>query len=222
MITIFKMKTKLNLQHFIFPALFILLLALIEYLEFYWEIRFVKYGVLPRTFEGLKGILLSPLIHGDWKHLTNNAVPLFVLISTLAYFYRSIANEVFLWSWLMSGIWLWAIGRPSFHIGASGLVYALASFLFFSGFIRKHTRLMAISMFVVFLYGGMIWGIFPMQDHISWEGHLSGGFAGLILAYWFKENGPPKQIYQYEIDELLEEAEEEQQYHYDYKEKEKD
>ncbi|MDB2613446.1 rhomboid family intramembrane serine protease [bacterium] len=86
---------------------------------------------------------------------------------------RSIANEVFLWSWLMSGIWLWAIGRPSFHIGASGLVYALASFLFFSGFIRKHTRLMAISMFVVFLYGGMIWGVFPMQDHISWEGHLS-------------------------------------------------
>jgi membrane associated rhomboid family serine protease len=81
---------------------------------------------------------------------------------------------------------------------------------------------MAISMFVVFLYGGMIWGVFPMQDHISWEGHLSGGFAGLILAYWFKENGPPKQIYQYEIDELLEEAEEEQQYHYDYKEKEKD
>jgi membrane associated rhomboid family serine protease len=78
---------------------------------------------------------------------------------------------------------------------------------------------MAISMFVVFLYGGMIWGIFPMQDHISWEGHLSGGFAGLILAYWFKENGPPKQVYQYEIDELLEE--ESQVYTYEYKEDDK-
>ena len=216
------MTQKLNLHHFIFPASFILLLALIEFLEFYWQVRFVKYGVLPRTVEGLKGILLSPLIHGDWKHLTNNAVPLFVLISTLTYFYRGIANEVFLWSWLMSGIWLWSIGRPSFHIGASGLVYALASFLFFSGFFRKHTRLMAISMFVVFLYGGMIWGVFPMQDHISWEGHLSGGFAGLILAYWFKESGPPKQIYQYEIDELLKESAEEQEFYYDYKEKEKD
>jgi membrane associated rhomboid family serine protease len=78
---------------------------------------------------------------------------------------------------------------------------------------------MAISMFVVFLYGGMIWVIFPMQDHISWEGHLSGGFAGLILAYWFKENGPPKQVYQYEIDELLEE--ESQVYTYEYKEDDK-
>jgi len=215
------MSKKLNLQYFIFPALFVLLLALIEYLEYYWDVRFVKYGVLPRTLEGLKGILLSPLIHSDWKHLTNNAVPLFVLISTLMYFYKRIATEVFLWSWLMSGIWLWSIGRPSFHIGASGLVYALASFLFFSGLIRKHSRLMAISMFVVFLYGGMIWGIFPMQDHISWEGHLSGGFAGLILAYWFKDSGPPKQLYQYEIDELFEE-EDNQYYHYDYKEKEKD
>jgi len=215
------MSKKLNLQYFIFPALFVLLLALIEYLEYYWDVRFVKYGVLPRTLEGLKGILLSPLIHSDWKHLTNNAVPLFVLISTLMYFYKRIATEVFLWSWLMSGIWLWSIGRPSFHIGASGLVYALASFLFFSGLIRKHSRLMAISIFVVFLYGGMIWGIFPMQDHISWEGHLSGGFAGLILAYWFKDSGPPKQLYQYEIDELFEE-EDNQYYHYDYKEKEKD
>jgi membrane associated rhomboid family serine protease len=120
----------------------------------------------------------------------------------------------------MSGLWLWAIGRPSFHIGASGLLYALASFLFFSGFIRKHTKLMSISMFVVFLYGGMVWGIFPMKKHISWEGHLAGALAGLILAYWFKDNGPPKQVYQYEIDELLEEKE--QTYTYEYKEKEND
>ena len=113
-----------------------------------------------------------------------------------------------MWSWLTSGLWLWTIGRPSFHIGASTIVYALASFLFFSGLIRRHTRLMAISMFVVFLYGGMVWGILPMKSHISWEGHLSGAFAGLILAYWFRNYGPPKQIYQYEIDELIEEQEE--------------
>lgn len=203
---------------FILPALFILVLFIIEWIEYTYGIRFAKYGILPRTLEGLKGVLLSPFIHSDWKHLTNNALPLFVLIATLRFFYKGIAKEVFLWSWLMSGLWLWAIGRPSFHIGASGLLYALASFLFFSGFVRKHTKLMSISMFVVFLYGGMIWGIFPIKKHISWEGHLAGALAGLILAYWFKDNGPPKQVYQYEIDELLEEQE--QTYNYEYKEKE--
>ena len=204
---------------FFLPALFILVLFVVEWIEHTYGMRFAKYGVLPRTLEGLKGVLLSPFIHSDWKHLTNNALPLFVLTATLGFFYKGIAKEVFLWSWLMSGIWLWAIGRPSFHIGASGLLYALASFLFFSGFIRKHTKLMSISMFIVFLYGGMVWGIFPMKKHISWEGHLAGALAWLILAYWFKDNGPPKQVYQYEIDELLEEQK--QTYTYEYKEKEK-
>ena len=204
---------------FILPALFILVLFIIEWIEYTYGMRFAKYGILPRTLEGLKGVLLSPFIHSDWKHLTNNALPLFVLTATLSFFYKGIAKEIFLWSWLMSGLWLWAIGRSSFHIGASGLLYALASFLFFSGFIRKHTKLMSISMFVVFLYGGMVWGIFPIKKHISWEGHLVGALAGLILAYWFKDNGPPKQVYQYEIDELMEEKE--QKYNYEYKEKEK-
>jgi len=213
------MSTQRKRSIFILPALFILVLFVVEWIEHSYGMRFAKYGVLPRTLEGLKGVLLSPFIHSDWKHLTNNALPLFVLTATLGFFYKGIAKEVFLWSWLMSGLWLWAIGRPSFHIGASSLLYALASFLFFSGFIRKNTKLMSISMFVVFLYGGMVWGIFPMKKHISWEGHLSGALAGLILAYWFKDNGPPKQIYQYEIDEILEEQE--QTYTYEYKEKEK-
>jgi len=213
------MSTQRKYSIFILPALFILVLFVVEWIEHTYGMRFAKYGVLPRTLEGLKGVLLSPFIHSDWKHLTNNALPLFVLTATLGFFYKGIAKEVFLWSWLMSGLWLWAIGRPSFHIGASGLLYALASFLFFSGFIRKHTKLMSISMFIVFLYGGMVWGIFPMKKHISWEGHLAGALAGLILAYWFKDNGPPKQVYQYEIDELLEEQK--QTYSYEYKEKEK-
>lgn len=214
------MSTKRKYSIFVLPALFILVLFAVEWIEYSNGIRFVKHGVLPRTFEGLQGILFSPFIHSDWKHLINNALPLFVLTATLGFFYKGIAKEVFLWSWLMSGLWLWAIGRPSFHIGASGLLYALASFLFFSGFIRKHTKLMAISMFVVFLYGGMVWGIFPMKKHISWEGHLAGALAGLILAYWFKDNGPPKQIYQYEIDELIED-EESLDYTYEYKEDDK-
>ena len=202
------MKDTPNPRLFLLPVAVVVLLFLIKYLEYYFGYSFSKHGVFPRSIEGVKGIFLSPFIHGDWKHLINNSVPLLVLMPTLLFFYRSIALEVLMWSWLTSGLWLWTIGRPSFHIGASTIVYALASFLFFSGLIRRHTRLMAISMFVVFLYGGMVWGILPMKSHISWEGHLSGAFAGLILAYWFRNNGPPKQIYQYEIDELIEEQEE--------------
>ena len=213
------MSTQRNYSIFILPALFIFVLFVVEWIEYSCGMRFAKYGVLPRTIEGLKGVFLSPFIHSDWKHLTNNALPLFVLTATLGFFYKGIAKEVFLWSWLTSGLWLWAIGRPNFHIGASGLLYALASFLFFSGFIRKHTKLMSLSMVVVFLYGGMVWGIFPMKKHISWEGHLAGALAGLILAYWFKDNGPSRQIYQYEIDEALEDQE--KTFTYEYKEKEK-
>ena len=201
------MSTQRNYFIFILPFLFILIMIVVELIEHNYAIRLAKYGIYPRTLEGLKGVLFSPFIHSDWKHLINNAFPLFVLTATLGFFYKGIAKEVFFWSWLMSGLWLWAIGRPNFHIGASGLIYALASFLFFSGFIRKHTKLMSISMFVVFLFGGMVWGIFPMKKHISWEGHLAGALAGLILAYWFKDNGPSRQIYQYEIDEALEDQE---------------
>ena len=208
---------KLNKSVVLIPVTFVLLLIIIKYVEVHFGYQFVRYGVLPRTFEGLKGILFSPFIHGDWKHLINNAVPLLVLISATLYFYKGIAKEVFLWSWLMSGLWLWAIGRMNFHIGASGLVYACASFLFFSGFLRKHNKLMAISMFVVFLYGGMIWGVFPIKNHISWEGHLAGGIAGFILAFWFRKDGPQAKVYQYEIDELLEQQQE-QQINYHYKE----
>ena len=170
--------------------------------------------MFPRSIEGFLGILTSPFIHGDWKHVFNNSVPLLVLGTSLRYFYKGISKEVFLWSWLMSGLWLWAIGRPSFHIGASGIGYALASFLFFSGLIRKHTRLIAVSFVVVFLYGSMVWGVFPIKEHISWEGHLSGGLAGIILAWWFRSEGPPKQKYQYEIDEELEQNEVMIEYHY--------
>ncbi len=208
------MQQKLTFRAFLPALLLVVLIVGINIFEEYLGLRWAKYGVFPRSLEGVSGIITSPFIHGDWKHVFNNSVPLLVLGTSLRYFYKDISKEVFLWSWLMSGLWLWAIGRPSFHIGASGIVYALASFLFFSGLIRKHTRLMAVSFVVVFLYGSMVWGVFPIKEHISWEGHLSGGLAGIILAWWFRSEGPPKQKYQYEIDEELEENEVLIEYHY--------
>lgn len=208
------MNQKVTLQNLLPSLVFVALIVFVKLAENYLGYKVIKLGVFPRTLEGLLGIITAPFIHGDWKHLFNNALPLIVLGTSLRFFYKEISKEVFFWSWLMSGLWLWSIGRPSFHIGASGLVYALASFLFFSGLIRKHTRLMAVSLVVVFLYGSLIWGIFPIKTHISWEGHLSGGIAGVLLAWWFREQGPPTQKYQYEIEEELEEKAVKIEYHY--------
>ena len=163
------MNQKVTLQNLLPSLVFVALIVFVKLEENYLGYKGIKLGVFPRTLEGLLGIITAPLIHGDWKHLFNNALPLIVLGTSLRFFYKEISIEVFFWSWLMSGLWLWSIGRPSFHIGASGLVYALASFLFFSGLIRKHTRLMAVSLVVVFLYVSLIWGIFPIKTHISWE-----------------------------------------------------
>ena len=122
----------------------------------------------------------------------------------LFYFYKKIGVQIFLWLYFTTGIWLWAIGRPSFHIGASGLVYALASFIFFSGLIKKHTKLSAASLLVIFLYGSMIWGVLPIYKGVSWEGHLSGFLAGILLAIFYRNEGPKPKKYQWEIEEELE------------------
>jgi membrane associated rhomboid family serine protease len=107
--------------------------------------------------------------------------------------------------YLISGIWLWFGGRPAYHIGASGIIYGFASFLFISGIIRKYIPLMAISLLVAFLYGGLIWGVLPIDMKISWEGHLYGGIAGIVVAFYYKNKGPQRKKYDWEIEEEYEE-----------------
>ena len=159
-----------------------------------WD--FHKAGVFPRRFESILGIFSLVFVHSDWSHLANNVISFVILSGLLYYFYKLIATKVLFTSYIISGLILWIIGRESWHIGASGLVYSLAFFLFFSGLIRKHIPLIAISLVVAFVYGSMIWHIFPWQTHdpISWEGHLSGGIVGLILSALYKNQGPQKPI----------------------------
>ena len=152
------------------------------------------FGTDPREIRGLAGIITTPFIHGSLEHLFSNIISLFVLTFALFYFYRGIALKSFVFMWLFSGLFLWLIGRESYHIGASGLIYSLAFFLFFSGIFRRHVPLVAISAVIVFLYGSFVWGIFPWQPNseISWEGHLSGAFTGIIFAVIFRKYGPQK------------------------------
>ena len=200
-----KTERKALLNILFFPILFLIIMWMIKLIEYSFGLSFADYGVRPQSLSGLKGILFSPFIHKDFSHLINNSYPILILGGMLFSFYKKIAKQLFLWLFFIAGFWLWIIGRPSFHIGASGIIYALAAFLFISGIIRKNPRLSAISMLIIFLYGSMIWGVLPTEDHISWEGHLSGFMAGIIVAIFYRKEGPKRKKYQWEIDEELEE-----------------
>ena len=180
------------------PLYFVLFLWIIFWIEVKYGYNFNKYGIYPRSLMGLRGIFFSPFIHGDIKHLYHNSIPLFVLLFSLYYFYRKIAFKVFVYGTLFTGILTWIIARKSFHIGASGIIYMLFSFIFFSGIIRKNYRLIAVSLMVIFLYGSMVWYLLPVKEEISWEGHLSGFIVGIIFAFYFRRTGPQKLKYEWE------------------------
>jgi len=192
-------------QHFKFspsvwivPTFLLLLLWAVFYIEDNYNIDLAVHGILPRTLSGLQGVFFSPFLHGDFSHIANNSIPLFILTTALIYFYREVSLKVLLYGILLSGFLTWVIGRNSYHIGASGLIYVLVSFIFFKGLMTKYYRLMALSMMVVMLYGGMIWYVFPEVDNkISWEGHLAGLITGFVFAILFKTPDYKKAI-QYE------------------------
>lgn len=127
-----------------------------------------------------------PLVHGSFKHLLNNSLPLIILLGFLSHFYKNHFFKVTILIWIISGLWTWTFARTSYHIGASAIVYGLTSFIFFAGIIIKEKTHIAISLLVVFIYGSLVWGIFPIDYTMSWEGHLSGFLAGIVLAYFFK------------------------------------
>ena len=181
-----------------YPILMILMIWIVFWVEVRFGLNFSKYGIYPLDIKGLRGILLSPFIHGDIQHIYHNTIPLFVLSMALFYFYRPIAWKILFFGILISGFLTWCIGRPSFHIGASGLIYVLVSFIFFKGVFTKYFRLIALSLLVVFLYGSMIWYVFPVEEHVSWEGHLSGLITGLGFALYFKKKIPKAKKYQWE------------------------
>ena len=173
-----------------YPILFVILIWLIFWIEFRFNVDLKSFGIQPRKIEGIYGIMLSPFLHLSLEHLINNSIPLFLLSSAIFFFYRTISWKIIFLGIFLSGLLTWIIGRDSTHIGASGLIYVLISFIFFKGIISKNFNLMALSLIVVFIYGGTIWYIFPIKDNMSWEGHLSGFLVGILLAFVFKKNIP--------------------------------
>ncbi len=177
------------------PGIVVCLMWLVKIIEILFGLDFSGLGILPLTVRGLPGILFSPFIHAGFGHLFNNSLPLFFLGTALFYFYSEIAIKVSLWTYFLTGLFVWIAGRQAWHIGASGLVYGLASFLFFSGIIRKYFRLVALSLLIVFLYGSMVWGIFPdVYKNVSWESHMLGFVSGIILAIRYRKEGPQEPV----------------------------
>ena len=168
---------------------FVLLLWTVKVIELIADVNFSSLGVLPRTLKGTIGIITGPLIHGDIFHLISNTLPIILLGFLLFYFYHRIAVEIFIWIYLVTGFWTWMLARNAYHIGASGIVYAMASFLFFSGILRKSKQLMTVSGIIIVMYGGMIHGIFPemVEVNVSWESHLLGALVGVLMAFFFRK-----------------------------------
>ena len=187
------------------PMFAVLLIWVVFWIEVRFRVNLNDFGVYPRTLKGLRGVLFSPFIHGSLSHLYNNTIPIAVLSAALVYFYRDVAFRVLVLGFFIGGLLTWIIGRPSYHIGASGMIYVLASFIFFKGAFTRHFRLMALSLIVVFIYGSMLWYIFPVKEGISWEGHLAGFITGLVLAIFVKTDIPKPRKYAWEHEDYNEE-----------------
>ena len=180
-----------------FPVLFVAILWIIHFALYVFSIDPSTFGLFPRSFTHFYGIFTFHLVHDNQSlgHIFSNSVPLVVLGSIIFYFYRGIAFQVFFWVYIMTGVWLWAAAETgTCTIGASGLVYGFVSFLFFSGIFRWDRRLLILSLLVIFLYGSIIWGMFPLlpDQNISWQGHLLGFISGTITAYFYRHEGPKR------------------------------
>lgn len=188
----------------VIPLVLVLLMFLLALLEESGFLLLRSYGTVPRTKIGLIGILSSPFLHSGYKHLFSNMFPFFFLASLLFYSYKKMAAEALVFMYIFPGLLVWLSARDGNHIGASGMVYALSSFLIVIGLLRKNMRSLALAFLVIFLYGGLIWGIFPEffpEKSISWEGHLWGMITGIVLAFFYRKRDLPQNYVEEEEEE---------------------
>ena len=207
----------------IVPVILVMIMWLAKIIEVVFHLDFGFLGIKPLSAEGLPGILLFHFIHGDWEHLFANTVPILVLGTSLYYFYRPLANKILLILIFSTGLLTWCGARSGVHIGASALVYGLTFFLMLSGFIRRDRKLIIISLIVVFLYGSLVWGLYPkyaIENNISWEGHLSGFVMGIVLAFFYKKEGPQREEHMWEDEDN--DSDEDEKPYWDVPEPDKD
>jgi membrane associated rhomboid family serine protease len=191
------------LDALLWSSIFILLFVISFYGSRYLNISLSNLGVEPRTWQGIIHMPSMLFVHATPEHLWNNVLAFFILTTTLFFFYYEIAIPVFLIMWVFSPVILFVIGRENVHIGASVLIYAEFAFLFFSGIFRRNLNTKRISMAVGFVYGYTVWYMFPIEQQVSWEGHISGFICGILLAWFYRKQGPPEPVYRHEVEPEL-------------------
>lgn len=175
------------LRIFKVPTVFLIIIWTLHALKVFFGLDMFYLGIYPRDWSGLRGILFSPFIHSTISHAASNSVPLFVLLTILFYFYQKVSWNALVSIAVFTGIFVWLFARPSYHIGASGLVYGLVSFVFFTGIFKKNAKSVVLSLVVLVLYAGSVEGLFPnVAERISWESHTYGALSGLIVAFILK------------------------------------
>lgn len=168
------------------PFYILLLMWALEIIKHLTGIQFGNYGILPRYMTGLKGIITAPLIHGSYGHLFNNSLPFLVGATLIIYFYQRVSFAVISLIWILTGALVWIFAKPAYHIGASGVVYGMISFIFWAGVFNRDRQSIVLSLIILFLYSGMFYGVLPDQPGVSWESHLLGGMVGILAAYLFR------------------------------------
>ena len=179
---------------------FVALLWFIQLLNSGLDLDLGRFGVRPREFAGLPGILLAPLLHGGFPHLAANTLPLLVLGTGMLYLYPNSSVKVIPAVYLGPGIAVWLLaGASSVHVGASGLVYGFVAYIFVAGVIRRDRRAIAASLLVAFLYGSTVWGVLPIEPGVSWQTHLAAAVIGFALAIALRHlDIPPRKRYEWE------------------------
>ncbi len=178
---------------------FVALIWFIQLLNWALDLGVEDFGVRPRELAGLPGILFAPLMHSGFAHLIANSLPVVIVGTAMLYLYPSAALLVLPAVYLGPGVAVWLFARGGVHVGASGLIYGLVSYVFVAGLIRRDRRAIAASLLVSFLYGASVWGVLPIERGVSWETHLAAALIGLALALALRRlDIPPRRRYTWE------------------------
>lgn len=193
-------QTRANFAQAVKLALaFVTALWIIQGLNAALDLELQRFGVAPRELAGLPGILVAPLLHGGFGHLIANSLPLLVVGTTMLHLYPDSAAKVLPAVYLGPGIAVWLFARGGVHVGASGLIYGLAAYVFLAGVIRRDRRAIAASLLVAFIYGSLAWGVLPIRPGVSWETHLAAALIGIVLAVALRHlDIPPPKRYSWE------------------------
>ncbi|MDJ0880482.1 MAG: rhomboid family intramembrane serine protease [Gammaproteobacteria bacterium] len=188
---------------FLVVLTFVLLLWLIKLIEYFIGSDLTQFGIYPRRLDGLSGVLFAPFIHGSIAHLFANSAPIIIIGTLLVYGFPRSAVVLIPIVYLIGGLAVWLFAREAYHIGASGIVFGMLFFVFTIGVMRWEQRTIALSLVVFLLYGGMISGVIPGEENVSFESHLSGAIIGIVMALLLKhfDPKPPTKQYSWEIEE---------------------